>query len=159
MRRNVILIIGSLLSILLMTIHMTDDIVRGMEPGTLFDLIIVPILAVWLYATLLLIDRRSGLVIILIEFADRTGRSDHPHEGRRGRRRDREVRRGLPLRLDLVCARGDGAFLRDAGGARVVGPSAAIGCVMPAMGRKLSRQVSVESRQFPRVRSDSGCGE
>ena len=67
MRRNVILIIGSLLSILLMTIHMTDDIVRGMEPGTLFDLIIVPILAVWLYATLLLIDRRSGLVIILIE--------------------------------------------------------------------------------------------
>ena len=61
------LIIGSLLSILLMTIHMADDIVRGMEPGTLFDLIIVPILAVWLYATLLLIDRRSGLVIILIE--------------------------------------------------------------------------------------------
>jgi len=67
MRRNVILMIGSLLSILLMTIHMTDDIVRGMEPGTLFDLIIVPILAVWLYAALLLIDRRSGLVIILIE--------------------------------------------------------------------------------------------
>ena len=66
MRPNVILMIASLLSILLMTIHMTDDIVRGMEPGTLFDLIIVPILAVWLYGTLVLIERRSGLVIILI---------------------------------------------------------------------------------------------
>lgn len=66
MRRNVILMIASLLSILFMTIHTTDDIVRGMEPGTLFDLIIVPILAVWLYGTLVLIERRSGLVIILV---------------------------------------------------------------------------------------------
>jgi len=67
MRRNIVLVIASLLSILLMTIHMTDDIVRGMEPGTLFDLVIVPILAVWLYAALVLVDRRSGLAIILIE--------------------------------------------------------------------------------------------
>ena len=67
MRRNVILMIASLLSILFMTIHMTDDIVRGMEPGTLFDLVVVPILAVWLYGTLVLIERRAGLVIILVE--------------------------------------------------------------------------------------------
>lgn len=67
MRRNAILVIASLLSILLMSIHMADDIVRGMEPGTLFDLVIVPILAVWLYAALVLIERRSGLVIILVE--------------------------------------------------------------------------------------------
>src|SRR5690242_6535363 len=67
MRRSSILVIASLLSILFMTIHMTDDIVRGMEPGTLFDLVIVPILAVWLYGALVLVDRRSGLVIILIE--------------------------------------------------------------------------------------------
>lgn len=66
MTRNVILMIASLLSILFMTIHTTDDIVRGMEPGTLFDLIVVPILAVWLYGTLVLIDRRSGLVIIFV---------------------------------------------------------------------------------------------
>jgi|SRR5690348_14780801 hypothetical protein len=66
MRPNVILTVASLLSILFMTIHTTDDIVRGMEPGTLFDLIIVPILAVWLYGTLVLIERRSGLVIILV---------------------------------------------------------------------------------------------
>src|SRR6185437_11520269 len=67
MSRNGILVIASLLSVLFMTIHMADDIVRGMEPGTLFDLVIVPILAVWLYAALVLIERRSGLVIILVE--------------------------------------------------------------------------------------------
>jgi hypothetical protein len=66
MNHKVILIIASLLSILLMTFHVTDDIVRGMEPGTLFDLITVPILAVWLYGTLALAERRSGYVIILL---------------------------------------------------------------------------------------------
>jgi hypothetical protein len=49
-----------------MTFHLTDDIVRGMEPGTLFDLIPVPILVVWLYGTLVLAERRSGYVIILL---------------------------------------------------------------------------------------------
>ena len=66
MKHNVMLIIASLLSILFMTFHLTDDIVRGMEPGTLFDLIVVPILAVWLYGTLVLAGKRSGYVIILI---------------------------------------------------------------------------------------------
>ena len=66
MKHNILLVITSVLSILFMTFHMTDDIVRGMEPGTLFDLIAVPILAVWLYATLVLAERRSGYVIILL---------------------------------------------------------------------------------------------
>jgi hypothetical protein len=35
MKHNVMLTIASLLSILFMTFHLTDDIVRGMEPGTL----------------------------------------------------------------------------------------------------------------------------
>ena len=65
MKRN-ILTTASLLSILFMTLHVTDDIVRGMEPGTLFDLIPVPILAVWLYGTLVLAGKRSGYVIILL---------------------------------------------------------------------------------------------
>ena len=60
MKHNVVLTIASLLSILFMTLHLTDDIVRGMEPGTLSDLIAVPILAVWLYGTLVLAERRSG---------------------------------------------------------------------------------------------------
>ena len=66
MKPNVVLVIASLLSIILMIFHMTDDIVRGMEPGTLFDLIIVPVLAVWLYGTLVLRDRRSGYIIVLV---------------------------------------------------------------------------------------------
>ena len=66
MKRSVILVIASLLSIILMTFHLTDDIVRGMEPGTLFDLIPVPILAVWLYGTLVLTERPSGYVIVLV---------------------------------------------------------------------------------------------
>src|SRR5712692_166349 len=66
MKRNMLLVIASVLSILFMTFHQTDDIVRGMEPGKLLDLIIVPILVVWLYGTLVLAERRSGYVIILV---------------------------------------------------------------------------------------------
>jgi hypothetical protein len=66
MKQNVTLTIASLLSILFMTLHMTDDIVRGMEPGTLFDLIVLPILVVQLYGTLVLAGKRSGYVIVLI---------------------------------------------------------------------------------------------
>ncbi len=66
MKQNVMLTIASLLSILLMTFHLADDIVRGMEPGTLSSLIAVPILVVWLYGTLVLAERRSGYVIILL---------------------------------------------------------------------------------------------
>ena len=66
MKLNVILTITSLLSILFMALHLTDDIVRGMEPGTLSDLIAVPILVVWLYGTLVLAEKRSGYVIILL---------------------------------------------------------------------------------------------
>ena len=66
MRQNVVLTIASLLTVLFMTLHLTDDIVRGMEPGTLFDLIVLPILAVQLYGTLVLAGKRSGYVIILL---------------------------------------------------------------------------------------------
>src|SRR6266446_3641289 len=66
MKHNVMLTVASLLSILLMTFHLTDDIVRGMEPGTLPNLIAVPIFVVWLYGTLVLAERRSGYVIILL---------------------------------------------------------------------------------------------
>jgi hypothetical protein len=66
MKQNVVLTIASLLSIVFVTWHTADDIVRGMEPGTLFDLIVVPILVVWLYGTLMLAGKRSGYVIILL---------------------------------------------------------------------------------------------
>jgi hypothetical protein len=66
MKQNVSLMIASLLSILFTTLHVADDIVRGMEPGTLSDLIVLPILVLWLYGTLVLAERRSGYVIILL---------------------------------------------------------------------------------------------
>jgi hypothetical protein len=66
MKHNVPLITASLLSILLVTFHLTDDIVRGMEPGTISNLIAVPILVIWLYATLVMVEKRSGYVIILL---------------------------------------------------------------------------------------------
>jgi hypothetical protein len=66
MKHNVMLTIASLLSILLMTFHLTDDIIRGMEKGGASNLVAVPILVVWLYGTLVLAERRSGYIIILL---------------------------------------------------------------------------------------------
>jgi hypothetical protein len=66
MKPNVLLTITSLLSILLLTFHLSGDIVRGMEKGGLSNLIAVPILVVWLYGTLVLAEQRSGYVIILL---------------------------------------------------------------------------------------------
>jgi hypothetical protein len=67
MKDNVMLTITSLLSLLLLTFHLTDDIVHGFEPGGLSNLIGgVLISIVWLYGTLLLAGRRAGYIIILL---------------------------------------------------------------------------------------------
>ena len=66
MRHNIALTVASLLSIVFTTLHVADDIVRGLEKGGLSSLIVVPILVIWLYGTLELSDRRSGYVIILL---------------------------------------------------------------------------------------------
>jgi len=66
MKPDVLLTIASLLSILLMTFHFTDDIVRGMEPGGTSTIYGILILVVWLYGTLMLAQRRSGYVIMLL---------------------------------------------------------------------------------------------
>jgi hypothetical protein len=66
MKNNVILTITSLLSILFFTFHLTGDIVRGFEKGGVYNLTAIPIFVVWLYGTLVLAERRSGYVIILL---------------------------------------------------------------------------------------------
>src|SRR5262245_57827911 len=66
MKHNVVLTITSLLSILFLTFHLTDDIVRGFEKGGVSNLIAVPIFVVWLYGTLVLAERRSGYIIMLL---------------------------------------------------------------------------------------------
>ena len=66
MKRSDILTITSLLSILLMTFHLSDDVVRGFEPGGVKNIIGVLMLVVWLYGTLMLAERRAGYIIILL---------------------------------------------------------------------------------------------
>jgi hypothetical protein len=66
MKHNTMLTIASVLSIVFVTFHLADDIVRGMEKGGVSTLVAVPILVAWLYGTLVLAGRRSGYVIILL---------------------------------------------------------------------------------------------
>ena len=60
MKQNLLLTITSLLSILFMTFHLTDDIVRGFEKGGVSNLTAVPIFVVWLYGALVLAGRALG---------------------------------------------------------------------------------------------------
>lgn len=49
-----------------MTFHLSDDIVRGFEPGGLRNVTGVLMMVVWLFGTLVLAGRRSGYIIILL---------------------------------------------------------------------------------------------
>jgi hypothetical protein len=65
MKQTAILVTTSLLSIIFLTLHITDDIVRGIsraEPSKTA----LAVLAVLLYGTLALAERRSGHVIMLL---------------------------------------------------------------------------------------------
>jgi hypothetical protein len=60
------LTITSLLSILLATFHLADDIVRGFEPGGFKHISGILTFSLWLYGTLVLAGRRSGYIIVLL---------------------------------------------------------------------------------------------
>ncbi len=123
MKHNDMLTIASLLSILFMTFHLADDIVRGMEPGGLSNLTAVPILVVLLYGTLVLAERRSGYVIILLGSLLLLAVPVIHMKGGRHRQRHRQVQRRLLLRLDTHRARRDRALLHYPLGARTVEPA------------------------------------
>jgi len=65
MKQNAILIVTSLLSILLLTLHITDDIVRGISKAEPSNSALL-VLTIFLYGTLVLGERRSGHVIMLL---------------------------------------------------------------------------------------------
>jgi hypothetical protein len=69
MKDKATLAITSLLSILFMTFHLTQDTLHakvGSPEAGGSTLVAVPILVVWLYGTLVLAERRSGYVIMLV---------------------------------------------------------------------------------------------
>jgi len=66
MKHSVLLTITSLLTILLLTFHISDEVARGMEHGGLNMVIPLLILSVWLYGALVLSGRRSGYIIMLL---------------------------------------------------------------------------------------------
>jgi len=66
MNERILMTVTSLLSILLLSIHVTHDIVRGVDTWGPPSLLGVLILVVLLYGTLMLAERRSGLIIMLL---------------------------------------------------------------------------------------------
>jgi hypothetical protein len=66
MKHNLMLTTASLLSILFFTFHLAGDIVRGFEKGGASNLTALPVFVVWLYGTLVLAERRSGHIIMLL---------------------------------------------------------------------------------------------
>ena len=66
MKQDRLLTIASVLSVLLLSLHLADDIVRGYEKGNLWNLTAIPIMVLWLCGALVLAGRRSGYVINLL---------------------------------------------------------------------------------------------
>jgi hypothetical protein len=66
MKRNIVLTTMALLAIVLLSLHLTDDIVYGSDRSAALNVIVVAILVTWLYGTLALAERRSGYTITLL---------------------------------------------------------------------------------------------
>jgi hypothetical protein len=66
MKDDLKLTITSLLTILFMTIHLSDDIVRGFEGGGPRTVTGVLMMVALLYGTIILGGRRSGYIIMLL---------------------------------------------------------------------------------------------
>ncbi|MBC8064245.1 MAG: hypothetical protein H7Y17_05405 [Chlorobia bacterium] len=66
MKPTLNLTIASMLSILFVTLHISDDIARGLDKAGIGNLVAGCVLALWLYGTLMLAERKSGYIVILI---------------------------------------------------------------------------------------------
>jgi hypothetical protein len=65
MKPSVMLTVASLLSLLLIMFHLTDDVLLQADGAVKFPIPVV-VFVVWLYATLMLSDRVSGYIIMLL---------------------------------------------------------------------------------------------
>lgn len=66
MKRSIVLTTTSLLSIVLLSLHFTDDIVYGTDRSPAANVVAIAVLVIWLYGTLVLGERRSGHAIMLL---------------------------------------------------------------------------------------------
>lgn len=66
MKEKTLLTATSLLAILFMMIHQAVDIFRGQDANATSVAFVVVIMVVWLYGTLVLSERRSGYIIMLL---------------------------------------------------------------------------------------------
>lgn len=66
-RSDATLTAASLVTVLLVTMHLAGDVVRHMEPGGLLILSVTAVVVtLWLYGTLILSGRASGYVIMIL---------------------------------------------------------------------------------------------
>lgn len=65
MKPKVVLTVASLLSLLLLTFHLTHDVIRQAEGSVTYPIPVV-VFAVWLYGTLMLSERVWGYLIMLV---------------------------------------------------------------------------------------------
>jgi len=67
MKQSVLLAVTSVLTILFVSLHHADDVVRGFVPGKFTNLVPIVFMVIWLYGSKLVFDeRRSGYILILI---------------------------------------------------------------------------------------------
>ena len=66
MKPSTLLTITSLISIVLLTLHLSDDMVRGFSTPGFDNLTAVAIFVVWLYGTLLVQERLGGYIITFL---------------------------------------------------------------------------------------------
>jgi len=66
MKHERLLTVTSLLTVLLLSFHLSDDVVRGFEPGGPLNLVGIFIMVVWLVGVLLLNGRLAGYIITFV---------------------------------------------------------------------------------------------
>src|ERR1700680_4790935 len=123
MKHNTMLTVASLLSLLFLTLHITDDIVRGISKAESSNTALL-VLAVFLYGTL---NHAAHRMV-------RSSHARHAHEGGT-LRRDRQIPRRLFLRLDTLGARRAGGLHLDPLGARTVESATEAAPVVQGNGR------------------------
>ena len=65
MKHDRVLMVASLVSLLLMMVHLTQDTIRQAEGSMTYPIPVV-VLALWLYATLMAADRIWGCIMMLL---------------------------------------------------------------------------------------------